>query len=47
MMCWLAAKAKNAEERGVLAEWDGDKWRIVERRQFTEVTGPNGISGRQ
>ncbi|MCA9190112.1 MAG: sulfatase-like hydrolase/transferase [Planctomycetales bacterium] len=37
--------SQNEEERGVLAEWDGLTWRIVERRQFTEVTGPNGISG--
>lgn len=32
---------------GVLAEWDGraDAWTIVRRNQFTEVTGPGGISG--
>lgn len=32
---------------GVLAEWDGkaDDWTIVRRNQFTEVTGPAGISG--
>ena len=24
---------------------DGKEWRIVERRQFTEVTGPNGVTG--
>ncbi len=32
---------------GVLAEWDGkaDKWTIVRRNQFTEVTGPGGIMG--
>jgi hypothetical protein len=32
---------------GVLAEWDGkaDKWTIVRRNQFTEVTGPGGIEG--
>ena len=41
----VGGEAKNAEERGVLAEWDGDQWRIIERRQFTEVTGPNGITG--
>ncbi len=33
------------EERGVLAEFDGSKWKIVERKQFTEVTGPRGITG--
>jgi hypothetical protein len=33
---------------GVLAEWDGkaDKWSIVRRNQFTEVTGPGGIKGK-
>ncbi len=32
---------------GVLAEWDGkaDKWTVVRRNQFTEVTGPGGING--
>ncbi|QDT54324.1 hypothetical protein Pan44_23530 [Caulifigura coniformis] len=32
---------------GVLAEWDGraDKWTVVRRNQFTEVTGPGGIEG--
>lgn len=32
---------------GVLAEWDGkaDKWTIVRRNQFTEVTGPAGLAG--
>jgi hypothetical protein len=32
---------------GVLAEWDGkaDKWTVVRRNQFTEVTGPGGIHG--
>jgi hypothetical protein len=33
------------EDAGVLAEWDGQDWRIVERRQFTDVTGPGGIYG--
>ncbi|MCC9643606.1 hypothetical protein LOC71_15075 [Rhodopirellula sp. JC740] len=41
----VGGEAKNEEERGVLAEWDGDTWTIVERRQFTEVTGPKGITG--
>ncbi|MCA9047943.1 MAG: hypothetical protein KDA89_04405, partial [Planctomycetaceae bacterium] len=41
----VGGEAQTDEERGVLAEWDGDQWRIIERRQFTEVTGPNGISG--
>lgn len=38
-------EAKTPEERGVLAEFDGTNWTIVERRQFTEVTGPQGITG--
>jgi hypothetical protein len=33
------------ENAGVLAEWDGKAWRIVRRRQFTDVTGPGGILG--
>jgi hypothetical protein len=34
---------------GCLAEWDGnaEKWRIVRRNQFTEVTGPGGIYGNE
>jgi len=39
------ASPKGPDEAGVLAEWDGKEWRIVERRQFTEVTGPGGIEG--
>jgi hypothetical protein len=32
---------------GCLAEWDAkaDKWSIVRRAQFTEITGPGGIYG--
>lgn len=41
----VGGKATTPEERGVLAEFDGTNWKIVERRQFTEVTGPNGITG--
>ncbi|MCA9263202.1 MAG: hypothetical protein KDA60_05115 [Planctomycetales bacterium] len=41
----VGGPAHSAEERGVLAEWDGQQWRIVERRQYTEVTGPRGIAG--
>lgn len=36
---------KNSEEKGVLASWDGKTWKIIERRQFTDVTGPGGIFG--
>ena len=41
----VGGAAKTPEERGVLAEFDGARWNIVERRQFTEVTGPSGITG--
>jgi hypothetical protein len=30
---------------GCLAEWDGKEWRVVRRNQFTEVTGPGGLTG--
>jgi hypothetical protein len=39
------ALPKNEEEKGVLASWDGKQWKIVERKQFTDVTGPGGIYG--
>ncbi len=41
------AKTKPETSSGVLAEWDGkaDKWTVVRRNQFTEVTGPGGIYG--
>lgn len=38
-------EAQSTDEAGVLAEWDGKEWRIVERKQFTDVTGPGGIHG--
>lgn len=34
-------------ESGVLAEWDGKKWKVIRRNQFTEITGPGGISGNE
>jgi hypothetical protein len=40
--------SKGPEEAGVLAEWNGqgaDGWRIISRRQHTDVTGPGGIYG--
>ena len=42
-----AARTDPTVPSGVLAEWDGraDKWNIVRRNQFTEVTGPGGIHG--
>ncbi|MCK4999617.1 MAG: hypothetical protein KAS23_08780, partial [Anaerohalosphaera sp.] len=36
---------ESPENAGVLAQWDGTNWSIVERRQFTDVTGPGGIYG--
>jgi len=30
---------------GCLAEWDGNKWHIIEKKQFTDVTGPGDIFG--
>lgn len=36
---------KNKDEIGALASWDGKEWKIVERKQFTDVTGPGGIYG--
>ena len=30
---------------GVLAEWDGEDWKVIRRNQFVEVTGPGGIYG--
>jgi hypothetical protein len=41
----VEADPKDPENAGALAEWDGKAWRVVERRQFTEVTGPGGIYG--
>ncbi|MEN9362398.1 MAG: hypothetical protein RL095_3933 [Verrucomicrobiota bacterium] len=32
------------EDRGALATWDGKTWQVIERRQYTEVTGPEGIA---
>ena len=38
-----------SNEAGVLAEWSptagNQAWRLVKRRQFTDVTGPGGIHG--
>ncbi|MEQ1902766.1 MAG: hypothetical protein ABL888_01110 [Pirellulaceae bacterium] len=41
----LVGGKAQGEERGVLAEWDGKEWRIVERHQYTDVTGPHSIAG--
>jgi hypothetical protein len=37
------AVRKSAEERGSLATFDGTTWKVVERRQYTDVTGPEGV----
>jgi hypothetical protein len=39
------AAPKNKDEMGVLASWNGREWKIIERKQFTDVTGPGGIYG--
>jgi hypothetical protein len=37
---------KNSEEMGFLATWNGkEEWKQIERKQFTDVTGPGGIYG--
>lgn len=36
---------KGDEAAGRLAEWDGEKWTIVERTAFVEVTGRGSFSG--
>lgn len=41
----LVGGEARGEEAGVLAEWDGETWRIVERKQFLDVTGPGGLLG--
>ena len=30
---------------GSLCEWDGESWKMIQRDQFVEVTGPGGIDG--
>ncbi len=37
------AVRKSAEDRGSLATFDGTTWKVVERRQYTDVTGPEGV----
>lgn len=32
-------------ESGSLSEWDGERWQLIRRNQFTEITGPGGIYG--
>jgi len=42
---YLVGGPPKGEEAGSLAEWDGREWRLIERKQFLDVTGPGGISG--
>ena len=37
-------QSKGPEDRGCLATFDGKTWEIIERRQYTEVTGPEGVA---
>lgn len=32
------------EKNGILAEFDGEKFKVIERRQFTDITTKNGIN---
>jgi len=41
----VGGPAESDEDAGVLAEWDGREWRIIERWQFLDVTGPGGLYG--
>jgi hypothetical protein len=43
------ARQKPDIPSGALASWDGasDTWTVVRRNQFTEVTGPGGITGNE
>jgi hypothetical protein len=38
-------KARNEDERGSLSSWDGEYWEVLERKQYTDVTGPGGLKG--
>jgi len=43
---WQVSKdytQKSSEDRGCLATYDGKKWEVIERRQYTEVIGPQGV----
>jgi hypothetical protein len=38
---------KGPADKGALTTWDGKEWTVIERRQYTEVTGPGGVLGIQ
>ena len=42
----VGGPAQHDEEAGALVEWDGkETFNVIERKKFTDVTGPNGIYG--
>lgn len=43
---WLVSPPEKLgpEDRGSLATFDGKQWQIIEQRQYTDVTGPEGIA---
>lgn len=46
---WVVSVPKELgpEDRGVLATYDGKDWQVIEQRQYTDVTGPDGIAPTQ
>lgn len=42
---FIDPRPKSPEDAGSLCDWDGETWRLVERKQFTEVTSRGGIFG--
>ena len=42
---FIDPKPKGPEDAGSLCEWDGHAWRLIERRQFNDVTSRGGICG--
>lgn len=41
----VKAEKQYGEVSGSLAQWDGEKWEVIEQHQFTDITGPGGIHG--
>lgn len=41
----VGGPSEHEEEGGALAAWDGQRFQLIERRPYTEVTGPGGIEG--
>jgi hypothetical protein len=42
---FIDPKPHSPEDAGSLCEWDGTTWRLIQRRQFLDVTSRGGISG--